>query len=304
MSASHTYSLDTLGQLDERRPLYGILGDPVAHSLSPEMQTAAFDALDLPARYVRVHVPSGGLAEAVAVLKRKKFHGWNCTLPHKQDMLLHLDRLAPAMSGAVSVNTVKVENGALVGYSTDGTGWLNALREDFGIDAARRPGMSVLILGMGGAGTTLAHQAAEAGFGKIILANRTPQKAAAVASVLKNRRPGLDVSALSLETPALQEAMKQTALLVNCISVGALSDADQLFPAGTDCSNLFVYDTNYQPRETPLLRAARRAGARAANGLSMLLHQGAEAFTIWTGRPAPLEAMRDALKKILPEKSS
>jgi shikimate dehydrogenase len=304
VSTPHAYSLDTLGLLDESLPLYAILGDPIAHSLSPEMQNAAFQALGIPARYVRIHVPGGSLADAVAILKKKNFRGWNCTLPHKQDMLLQLDRLAPAMSGAVSINTVKVENGELVGYNTDGTGWLNALREELGIDAARRPAMGVLILGLGGAGTTLAHQAAEAGFGKIVLANRTHQKAEAVAAVLKNRRPGLDISAVSFEPAALQDALKKAALLVNCITVGALSETKGLFPEGSAYPDLLVYDTNYQPRETPLLQAARRAGARAVNGLSMLLHQGAEAFTIWTGQPAPLDAMREALQKALPEKSS
>lgn len=280
-------------------PLYGVLGYPVAHSLSPAMQEAGFAAAGLAARYLRVEVPPDQLAEVVGALRGKPFAGWNCTIPHKAAMKDLVDACDASAEAAGGVNTVLNENGRLTGFSTDGPGWVRAIREEFGLDVRD---LRVLVLGAGGVGQAIAQQCALEGCERLVIANRSPEKARELAHRLaphfhSTRLQGADVrlKALPLDAELLARELNTIDLVVNGTSCGLRPSDPPVLPARVLQPHLCVYDTIYKPARTGLLRAAQEAGARTANGISMLLHQGALAWEIWTGKAAPLAAMRAAL---------
>lgn len=286
-----TLTPQTLSQLPNDRTLYGVIGWPVAHSLSPAMQQAAFDACGLPARYVKIAITPEELPSAIATLKALPFAGWNCTIPHKNQLFTLVDACDGSSQTIRGVNTVVNRGGKLTGHSTDGRGWSRAIRDDFGVGIQ---GLRILLLGAGGAGQAIAHQAVEEGCRKLVLVNRTAGTATELAAQLAC--PDV-VRTAAWEPEALAAALADTDLIVNASSVG-LKPGDP--PAlSADCMNPghLVYDTIYNPSPTGLITEARIAGARTANGLSMLLHQGALSFEIWTGKAAPLEEMRKALWK-------
>lgn len=268
---------------------YGILGWPVAHSLSPPMQEAAFRHCGLEASYVRVAVPEDGLAECVNRLRQEGWSGWNVTVPHKEGIVPLLDEVAPEALAMRSVNTVANRDGRLVGCSTDGHGLAMALREAFGLEFR---GLRIAFVGAGGAVRAVAGHLAALGVAEMRFLNRTSERAAALAADLRTLGFACQASAFSLGDAS---ALAGAGLLVQGTSLG-LHDDDPLpvdpalIPADTP-----VFDMIY--RETPLLRAVRTRGGQAADGSGMLLHQGAKAFEFWTGRPAPLETMRAALQE-------
>lgn len=295
-----TLSLKDLSGLSSETPLYAVLGFPVEHSLSPPMQLAAFASCNLPARYLKISVPVEGLPLAVQSLREKGFQGWNCTLPHKLEMLPLVQKLSDSARQLHAVNTVLLENGQLVGFNTDGDGWVRAIREEFLMDVRD---LRVLILGTGGAGQALATQAALEGCERLVLVNRTPEKAESLKKSLEpffrsTRLLGSQARLKSIpwDEKSISAELDTIDLVVNCTSSGLKASDPAVLPARILQPHLSVYDTIYRPNPTRLLEAAREAGARTANGLSMLLHQGALAFEIWTGRPAPVEKMRAALK--------
>jgi shikimate dehydrogenase len=268
--------------------LYAVLGDPVAHSLSPTMQEAGFQAAGLNARYIRLHVTLEELPAAIIRLKALNFRGWNCTIPHKESMFQLVDQVSPSARQAGAVNTVINDQGVLTGHSTDAEGFLNAIQEEFSTPLRD---LRVMILGTGGAGRSLAQLCASAPCRHLTLVNRTPARAQELAEHL-----GLSADHLTIlpwDENHIAEKLVQTDLLINATSVGLQPDQAPVLSPQLLSSHLLVYDTIYRP--TPLLEAARAAGARGAGGLSMLLYQGAASFSIWTGRPAPVAAMRQAL---------
>ncbi len=287
----------TLADLRDRWPADGsaprlaVLGDPVAHSLSPPMHDAALAACGLrPVRYGRLHVRAGELAEVLALLPGRGFLGVNLTIPHKTAALGLLDELDDGARRLGAVNTVRVEpGGRLRGFNTDGPGFARAVRESFGVELG---GLRVLILGAGGgAGQALARQGAAAGCAGLFLVNRTAEKTRALVEELPA------AVAVPWEDAALTAALREMDLLVNASAVGLGAGDPCPVPAGTLRPGLRVFDTVYRRDGTPtaLVAAARAAGARTADGRALLLHQGALAFAVWFGRPAPLEVMRAAL---------
>lgn len=297
MSGGTQPEVFTLADLRERWPMDGgaprlaVLGDPVAHSLSPPMHDAALAACGLPGRYGRLHVRAEGLAEALALLAGRGFTGVNLTIPHKVAALALLDELDPGARALGAVNTVRVEpDGRLRGFNTDGPGFARAVQEGFGTGLA---GVRVTILGAGGgAGRALASQCAAEGCAGLFLVNRTTEKARTLA-----RELGGSAVAVPWADGSLTAALQETDLLVNASAVGLRAEDPCPVPAGSLRSGLAVFDTVYRRDGTPtaLVAAARRAGARSADGLALLLHQGALAFEVWFGRPAPVEVMRAAL---------
>lgn len=270
------------------------------------MQNAGFAALSLNWRYLAFEVAPKDLRQAIAGAQVMGFVGLNLTVPHKllaPEMLDVLDESARAWG---AVNTVRFE-GRLAdgswrglgdfpdrppevrsqGFNTDADAVVRALREDLGWEPA---GASVLLLGAGGAGRTAAMRLAAEGVSELFLHNRTASKAEAVAQEIRSRWPRVNVASGYPGRPV--------DLVLNATSLGLRPDdplpLDQrLFPLERSKA---VYDMIYRPAETPLLKLARAAGCRAANGLGMLLHQGAKALEIWTSRTAPLAAMRRALE--------
>lgn len=274
--------------------IFALIGDPVERSLSPVMHNAAFKACGLDCAYLAFRVPRTMLADAIVGVRALGFGGLNITHPHKVPVVSLLDELDETASLVGAVNTVKNSRGKLVGYNTDGEGALKALEEKIG----SLKGMKFVILGAGGAARAIAFSSAMSGV-KVTISNRTHSKALALASEIE-QKVGSSVEVIPLTRAELAKALEGADVLINATTVGMYPRTDStLVSAEMMHRGLVVNDIVYEPLETRLLREARRAGARTVNGLGMLIHQGALAFEIWTGRPAPVKVMEAAVKRQL-----
>jgi len=287
------FTPDTLPALPAGRARYGVLGQPVAHSLSPQMHQAGFAALGVDAEYLRVEVEARNLAAVVPRLPQVGFRGWNCTLPHKNTMFTLVDHLDSTATEAKSVNTVRIDKGKLRGFSTDAMGWRAAVQEAWKIDLTK---CRILILGCGGVGQTLARHLAKLGCLSLTLVNREPSKAQKLVeelgSVVGNRFPLLQVAWQSQD---LASSLRETDLLIQGTSLGLQADDPLPVDPSQLPRNAKIYDTVYRRDLTPFVQRAHELSLQAEDGLGMLLHQGALSFSIWTGQPAPIEKMRQAL---------
>src|SRR3954451_18834769 len=256
-------------------PRYGVLGWPVAHSLSPQMHAAAFAALGLEGwRYQRLPVPPELFAETVRALGGAGFAGANVTVPHKEAALAVADEATAAARAIGAANTLSFgAGGAIAADNTDAPGLLAAL-------PVAVAGRTALVLGAGGSARAAVYALREAGAQQVAVFNRTPERAQALAA---------DLGARVAPEPEPAE------LLVNCTSVG-LEDPDALpLPATALGAYGAVVDLVYRPGGTRLVREARERGLPCADGLEVLVQQGARSLEIWTGRAAPVEAMRAAI---------
>jgi shikimate dehydrogenase len=273
--------------------LCAIYGSPIRHSASPAMHNAAFAALGLDWRYLAFEVDPKNLRAAIEGAKAMGFAGLNLTVPHKLLALDMMDVLNESAKTWGAVNTIKFEaaaDGKILahGHNTDADGISRSLREDLGVEVR---GASVLLLGAGGAGRAVALKLASENVAELFLINRTPSKAEDIGVEIKKRFPSVRVEVGYPKT--------NLDLLVNATSAGLKPDDtlpldESQFPLKQACA---VYDVIYRPAETKLLAAAKAAGCKTANGLGMLLHQGAQAFEIWTGKTAPRDVMRRALEQ-------
>lgn len=273
--------------------LTGLLGWPVAHSRSPAMHNAAFAAAGIAGTYLPLAVPPERLAAAVSGLVALGFRGVNVTVPHKQAVIPLLDELSPAAQAIGAVNTIVVrEDGRLYGDNTDAPGFLADLTEQ-GVALADRTAAGALVLGAGGSARAVAFALATAGVPVTVWARR-PEQAQALCETL---RPFLPPTARVQALPSAADTPGHPALIVNCTSAGMHPQEDASpWPAHWPLyPDQIVYDLVYNPPRTRFLAQAAAHGARPINGLGMLLHQGALAWTLWTGQPAPLAAMRRAL---------
>lgn len=250
------------------------------------MHNAAFAELGLNWRYVACEVDPLRLRAAIAGAQAMGFAGLNLTVPHKLLAVDLVDALDASARKWGAVNTIRFDEHGSTGFNTDAEAIVTALREDLQVELR---GARVLLLGAGGAGRTAALKLAAENVAELYLVNRTRSKAVALAEEIRGQSPSLSVSA---DYPP-----GGVDLLLNATSLG-LQPGDES-PLDETRFSLprarAVYDMIYRPAETALLRAARLAGCKSANGLGMLLHQGARAFEIWTGQTAPLAAMRRAL---------
>jgi shikimate dehydrogenase len=271
----------------------GIIGFPVAHSLSPVMHNAAFAALGLDWVYVPFPVPPEGLQAAVAGLRALGVAGFSVTIPHKVAILPFLDRISPEAELIGAVNTVALRDGLLTGFNTDGIGLLAALAGKLGFSAS---GRSILVLGAGGAARSAVVALAGAGALRIDVANRSPEGADTLVRSVSGRLPGCALVAHSLESLARPQYLNAFDLIVNTTSVGMKGDSFRGLILSGLKPGLVVYDMVYAPPVTPLLAQAESCGITAANGLGMLVAQGEAAFAIWTGVAAPGGCMERALQ--------
>jgi len=250
------------------------------------MHNAAFAALGLNWRYVACEVDPQNLRAAIAGARAMGFAGLNLTVPHKLLAVNMMDLLDASAKQWGAVNTVHFTERGAVGYNTDADAIATSLRQDLKLELR---GARVLLLGAGGAGRTAALKLASEQVAQLFLVNRTHSKAEAVAAEIQKQFPGVQV--------ATTHPTGEVDLVLNATSLG-LKPADGS-PLDDRIFSLkharAVYDMIYRPSATPLLQAARQAGCQVANGLGMLLHQGAKAFEIWTGCAAPLDVMRQAL---------
>ncbi|MBV9490508.1 MAG: shikimate dehydrogenase [Verrucomicrobia bacterium] len=263
-----------------------VLGDPVAHSLSPAMQNAGLAARALPLSYGRLRVTEAELPKAFQEL-RSRFHGWNLTLPLKLTALPLVDELDPEAQWLGAINTVVRRDQKLIGFNTDGLGLHRALEAAFG--AAWRSAPVTLIGAGGGAGSAAARYLARTGIPKLTLVNRTRAKLQTLHATLEKT---MHVRIGSWEE--LPRAIADSRLVINASSLGLDGTPLDWDPAWLDPGHL-VLDLVYRREPTPVVTWARRAGASAVDGLDMLLFQGAEAFRLWFGQPVPEAEMRHAL---------
>lgn len=278
----------------------GVIGYPLGHSVSPAVFQAAFEASGMEARYEAWETPPEQLEGRILALRGDDFLGANVTIPHKEAVVPLLDRLDGQAERIGAVNTIAHEAGQLVGYNTDVTGFARALREDAGFDPK---GKRTVVLGAGGAARAVALALIEGGASIVLLIGRTPKRLDKVAVDLRGlTAPGTTISWCHWQDGTFMTVLPKADLLVNCTPVGTRGSetegqsplADQFLPAGG-----IVFDLVYNPSETPLLKAARKKGAKAVSGLGMLVYQAAESFRLWTGQEAPVERMLEAGREAL-----
>ena len=295
-------TFDQLKSWQATRPTYGVVGSPVAHSLSPAMHEAAFHALNINAQYLAFEIPPERLIEGLELLEKAGVLGLNLTLPHKQKVVPWLSEISPEASQIGAANTLKLENGKRLGFNTDGKGFSEAIKESFDKTLAD---FHVMILGTGGAGRAIAFQCVFEGCRQLLLVNRTLEKAQTLAKELRSGfysdapvESPMEIEALTSDSENFPKKTENIDFIINATSLGLKSQDPLPIPTEFFQAKHFVFDAIYQ--DTPFLQAAKKAGAKTANGLGMLLHQGALAFEIWFSQKAPIEVMRQALMTAKP----
>lgn len=270
--------------------LLGLLGSPVSHSLSPGMHNAAFSRLGLDYVYLAFDTTQESLPGVVAALRDMNVKGFNITMPLKKSVMPLLDEVSPEARMIGCVNTVANEGGRLIGYNTDGKGFVRDLKEH-GVSVR---GARIAMAGAGGAARSVAIQLALDGAAEVAVFNRTPEKAAEIAEAIRKNIPGCKAEAFFLEEGDLVRWLKDADILVNATALGMHPNEDGSVISGPELlrRDLVVSDFIYEPTKTKLLRIAEEAGCRTLNGSGMLLYQGAEAFRIWTGMDMPVEYVR------------
>jgi len=279
------------------KKLVGIIGYPISHSVSPAMHNAAFKILGLDWEYLPFEVKPEDLEKKVAELREKGLIGFNVTIPHKEAIIPLLDEVTklPKIIGAV--NTVKNEGGKLVGYNTDGAGFIESLKTDASFKAA---GKKAVMLGAGGAAKAVAVMLASEGIKELVITDIDLEKAEALTDYVGSY---FDVSVMCAKQKSdeLKRALKEADLIINATPIGMHPKEDKCpIDEKTEIGKqTTVFDLVYNPPETKLMKLAKEKGARAFNGLGMLVRQGAIAFTIWTQKPAPVDVMWKAAKETL-----
>ncbi|HHW08144.1 MAG TPA: shikimate dehydrogenase [Clostridia bacterium] len=277
--------------------LVGIMGYPLGHTLSPPMHNAAFQYLGLDYVYVPFAVPPGNLADAVNGIRALHIAGCNVTIPYKEQVISFLDRLHDSAKMVGAVNTIVNRDGELWGYNTDGAGFLRSLTQELSIDIK---GKSVLMLGAGGAARAVGFALAQAGVGRLLIANRSFTKGLSLAQEIA-RAGTVIAEAVELVPEALSGCLRSADILINTLPLGMYPQVDAMPPINEEWLNppLIVCDLIYNPRQTRLLAKAEQRGCRVLNGEGMLVFQGAEAFRLWTGHEAPVLIMRRVLDRFL-----
>jgi len=280
-----------------------VIGYPLRHSISPVFQQAALDFCGFDIKYEALEVEPGRLREAIEGLRRPQSVGANVTVPFKEQALVFMDRLDDAVLDIGAVNTVVKRDSLLVGYNTDALGFLKSLMEEGRFDPRDK---TAVVLGAGGGGRAVCYALISAGVARLVLVNRTRQRAEEVAAHLNriSSREGRRslIGVMDWGGAGLKAALTSADLIVNCTSLGMRHGGQEgALPLTSDeiPSQALVCDLVYNPAETPFLKAASQAGARVLGGLPMLVYQGAESFSLWTGREAPLAAMMAAARKAL-----
>jgi shikimate dehydrogenase len=277
----------------------GLVGYPVAHSLSPQMQQAAFDALGVKAIYALWETQPDRLAERIVSLRSPEVLGANVTIPYKEDVVPLVDEFDSGVARIGAINTIVNRNGRLFGYKTDAPGFIRALIE-FDTYPFDCPGKRVVILGTGGAARAAAVALLENGVGEVMLLGRTEEHLNIMLRHLRTLSVKIHgtghIVGVLFGHPEAKGYLSTADLVVNATPAGLnVDDTTLLLDINVLPTTALVMDTIFNPPLTPLLRAAQAHGCYVLNGLTMLLFQGALAFELWTGRPAPNEVMRKAL---------
>ncbi|MBT9138429.1 shikimate dehydrogenase [candidate division NPL-UPA2 bacterium Unc8] len=279
--------------------IFGVIGFPIEHTASPAIHNAAFAALGLDCAYLPLAVRPENLGRAVAGLSSLGIIGLNVTIPHKETVIACLDEVSEEARRIGAVNTVAIRSGKLIGYNTDGKGFVQALKEEGKIDIQ---GRRIVILGAGGAGRAVAVQSGLEGAGELIIFDKIAPRAKRLAADIGRNIPQLRVGVISWDK--IKFNVGKADILINATPVGMnagdklLIDPEWLLP------RTLVFDLVYNPQETRLMQASRERGCSVVGGLGMLIHQGALSFELWTGKEAPLDAMRKAAEEVINSQQS
>ena len=265
---------------------FAVIGDPIDHSLSPNIHSAAFREMDLDSSYIAYRIPKGELAEGIEGLKKIKIDGFNITIPHKIEMMKYLDKIDESCSLIGAVNTVSNKDGVLKGFNTDMDGFL----EPFKKKELKIADTKVLLLGAGGAARAIVAGFAKEKAKSITIANRTLEKASALSEFAKSI--GLDANLIKIED--IKESAKDYDIIVNATSIGLRNEPSPIVFDGIN-EKTIVYDIVYMPMNTDFIKKAKENKATIIYGYEMLLGQAIRSFEIWHGIEAPYNAMKKAL---------
>ena len=279
------------------RKVVGLIGYPLGHSVSPAIHNAAFKKLGLDYEYVPFEVAPEDLAESLTGMRALHMAGFNVTIPHKESIVPLIDEVTKLARIIGAVNTVLNQEGKLIGYNTDGAGFIDSLKEDAKINPL---GKKTVVLGAGGASRAISIMLAEAGVTSLALSDIQEEKAKDLSEYISSHFE-IACDFVEINSKDLQKAIDGADILVNATPIGMHPKVDQSpLPETINLHpKLLVYDLVYNPSQTKLLKTAKSSGCKTCPGLGMLIRQGALAFTIWTGQEAPLEVMRKAAEKAL-----
>lgn len=271
-------------KLDGHTAKYGIIGNPVSHTLSPTMHTQAFQEIGINAVYLPFELTDKQLPKVIQAFELLGVKGFNVTVPFKSKIIPFLDQLSPEAQTLQSVNTVKNINGKWHGFSTDGTGLIRSLHENH----IHLKGKEVLLLGAGGSAAAIAYALMETGVSSLHILNRTQSKADKIIRMLQPCFPDGKFSSDRIPIDFKFE------ILINSTSVGMKKD---MSPVDSDIVSKcnYVADIIYSPLKTRLMKIADSLNIKNSNGLGMLLYQGVAAFEIWSGKKAPVNKMKETL---------
>lgn len=272
--------------------IVGLIGHPVEHSFSPPMHNAAFEALGMDYAYVAFDVDPSNVKSAIDGARSLNIKGFNVTIPHKIEVMSHLDEIDEVAALIGAVNTIDFKN--MKGYNTDGIGAVKAIEEVTSIK-----NKNVVVAGAGGASRAISFYIAKYGADNLTILNRNVEKAQNLANDVKGS--GLIGSVKSASIEEINNFIGDADILIDTTPIGMhpnVNDAP-IVSAGDMHEDLTVFDAVYNPNETVLIKEAIKAGAKPVYGIKMLLYQGVESFEIWTGKKAPVDVMENALRKTL-----
>lgn len=280
--------------------LAAVLANPIKHSLSPFIHNTAFKLTQTDGVYLAFEIGEKDLAQSIDMVRSWNMFGVNLSMPYKQAVIPYMDELSEEVSLIGAMNTVVNQQGKLVGYNTDGIGFINSLA-DYQKSVS---GKKITVLGAGGAALAIITQMALERAEEIIVFKRTNSRSEKIAEHLKKIEgaTGTKIFLMPLENQeVLKETLALSDILVNTTNVGMTPNEKESLISDSSwlCSDLFVADIIYQPQETLLLKQAKVAGCRTMNGIGMLIHQAAEAFYLWTGKKMPVEIIKEKIKEML-----
>lgn len=271
------------------KKIFGLIGFPVKHSLSPLMHNAAFKALNIDAEYRLFPLQDSEVGAFLKNLAKENIHGLNVTVPYKQKVIPFLDKVSSEAELIGAVNTIKVSDTGLEGFNTDGEGFLRHLEQDLGFSPREK---AIALLGAGGAARAVSVYLCKGGARRVSIYDTDKPKMDGLVKSLSQNFKGVEIQAAA---SVADLRISDADLLVNATPLGMKESDPLLVEEKSLKGGLLAYDLVYNPPESRLLKAAKAKGCRISNGLGMLLYQGARSFEIWLGISAPLEAMRKAL---------
>lgn len=269
----------------------GLLGHPLGHTFSPSMQNAALQNKGINMLYLPLDIVPYSFEKVVKIMPYMGFNGYNVTIPYKVDIIKHLNEIDKLAKRIGAVNTVTINDGVLKGYNTDGKAFLRSLEEA----GSSVDGKSFFVLGSGGVSRAICTTLAFNKVRKIVICNRTYEKAVFLSEDINKIIPNLSI-AIPMVYEKMKKAIEECDVLVNTTNIGTFPKTEET-PIDKKLlkKNLIVYDVIYNPRKTRLLLEAEKQGCNVISGLGMLVYQGAEAFELWTGIEPPVEIMFDVL---------